>query len=55
VLAFVRLDADRNSGTVTRSLEDAIRGIPEVVACHYISGTGTFELEPSVEMRTRVG
>jgi Lrp/AsnC family leucine-responsive transcriptional regulator len=45
VLAFVRLDADRNSGNVTRELEDAIRKIPEVVACHYISGAGTFELQ----------
>ena len=45
VLAFVRLDADRNSGDVTRSLENAIRGIPEVVSCHYISGSGTFELQ----------
>lgn len=44
VLAFVRLDAERNSGNVTRELEDAIRKIPEVVSCHYISGTGTFEL-----------
>ena len=45
VLAFVRLDADRNSGNVTRELEDAIRKIPEVVSCHYISGAGTFELQ----------
>ena len=45
VLAFVRLDADRNSGDVTRQLEEAIRAIPEVVSCHYISGTGTFELQ----------
>jgi len=45
VLAFVRLDADRNSGRVTRDLETAIRAIPEVVACHYISGSGTFELQ----------
>jgi Lrp/AsnC family leucine-responsive transcriptional regulator len=45
VLAFVRLDADRNSGDVTRQLEEAIRAIPEVIACHYISGTGTFELQ----------
>ena len=30
VLAFVRLDAERNT---------------EVVSCHYISGTGTFELQ----------
>ena len=45
VLAFVRLDADRNAGDVLRALEEAIRGIPEVVSCHYISGTGTFELQ----------
>jgi DNA-binding Lrp family transcriptional regulator len=41
----VRLDAARNSGDVTRELEDAIRKIPEVVSCHYISGAGTFELQ----------
>lgn len=45
VLAFVRLDADRNSGDLTRSMEQAIRGLPEVISCHYISGTGTFELQ----------
>ncbi len=45
VLAFVRLDADSNSGGVLRSLEEAIRAIPEIVSCHYISGTGTFELQ----------
>lgn len=45
VLAFVRLDAERNRGDVTRELEKAIRHIPEVVSCHYISGTGTFELQ----------
>lgn len=45
VLAFVRLDAERNRGDVTRELEEAIRKIPEVIACHYISGTGTFELQ----------
>lgn len=45
VLAFVRLDADRNTGDVLPALEDAIRTIPEVVSCHYISGTGTFELQ----------
>jgi Lrp/AsnC family leucine-responsive transcriptional regulator len=45
VLAFVRLDADRNAGVVLRTLEEAIRAIPEVVSCHYISGTGTFELQ----------
>jgi Lrp/AsnC family transcriptional regulator, leucine-responsive regulatory protein len=45
VLAFVRVDADRNNGIATRALEDAIRKLPEVIACHYISGTGTFELQ----------
>jgi DNA-binding Lrp family transcriptional regulator len=45
VLAFVRLDADRNSGDVLHALEEAIRTIPEVISCHYISGTGTFELQ----------
>lgn len=45
VLAFVRLDAERNTGDGTRSLEQAIAKLPEVIACHYISGTGTFELQ----------
>jgi len=45
VLAFVRLDAERNTGRATRELEDAIRQLPEVIACHYISGAGTFELQ----------
>jgi DNA-binding Lrp family transcriptional regulator len=45
VLAFVRLDAERNTGDLTRAMEEAIRRIPEVVSCHYISGTGTFELQ----------
>ncbi len=45
VLAFVRLDAERNSGDVARKLEVAIRKIPEIVSCHYISGSGTFELQ----------
>ena len=45
VLAFVRVDADRNTAAATRELEDAIRRIPEVIACHYISGSGTFELQ----------
>jgi Lrp/AsnC family transcriptional regulator, leucine-responsive regulatory protein len=44
VLAFVRVDAERNNAAATRALEDAIRALPEVVACHYISGAGTFEL-----------
>lgn len=44
VLAFVRVDAERNNLAETRALEDAIRALPEVIACHYISGSGTFEL-----------
>lgn len=44
VLAFVRVDAERNNAHATRALEDAIRALPEVIACHYISGAGTFEL-----------
>ena len=44
VLAFVRIDADRNTASSTRELEDRIRKIPEVISCHYISGSGTFEL-----------
>ncbi len=45
VLAFVRLDAERNNAEATQALEAAIRELPEVVACHYISGSGTFELQ----------
>ncbi len=45
VLAFVRIDADRNTASSTRELEEAIRRVPEVVACHYITGSGTFELQ----------
>ena len=45
VLAFVRVDAERNNAEATQALEDAIRRLPEVVACHYISGAGTFELQ----------
>ena len=45
VLAFVRLHAERNNGDNIRALEEAVRALPEVVACHYISGTGTFELQ----------
>jgi Lrp/AsnC family leucine-responsive transcriptional regulator len=45
VLAFVRLDADRNTGERTKEMEEAIGKIPEVVSCHYISGAGTFELQ----------
>ena len=45
VLAFVRVDTERSAGSATRELEAAIRALPEVVACHYISGAGTFELQ----------
>ena len=45
VLAFVRLDAAQNSGDLLHKLEEAIRLLPEVTSCHYISGTGTFELQ----------
>jgi DNA-binding Lrp family transcriptional regulator len=45
VLAFVRLDADKNTGERTREMEEAIKKIPEIVSCHYISGAGTFELQ----------
>ena len=45
VLAFVRLNAERNNGFVARELEAAIALVPQIVSCHYISGTGTFELQ----------
>lgn len=45
VFAFVRVDAERNTGDATRELEEAIRRLPEVISCHYISGNGTFELQ----------
>lgn len=45
VLAFVRIDAEISSGARTREMEEAIRAIPEVVTCHYISGKGMFELQ----------
>ena len=45
VLAFVRVDTERDNFDATRALEDAIRGLPEVISCHYISGAGTFELQ----------
>lgn len=45
VLAFVRVDAERNTGAATKVLEAAIAKLPEVIACHYISGAGTFELQ----------
>ena len=45
VLAFVRIDAERNNAQSVHELEQAIRAMPEVIACHYISGAGTFELQ----------
>jgi Lrp/AsnC family transcriptional regulator, leucine-responsive regulatory protein len=49
VLAFVRVDAERNTGDATRQLEAAISQLPEVISCHYISGNGTFELQVVAE------
>ena len=45
VLAFVRVDTERDNAESTRALETAIRDLPEVISCHYISGAGTFELQ----------
>jgi len=45
VLAFVRIDAEISTGARTRAMEEAIRAIPEVISCHYISGKGMFELQ----------
>jgi Lrp/AsnC family leucine-responsive transcriptional regulator len=45
VLAFVRVDAERDNAESMRALEATIRQLPEVIACHYISGAGTFELQ----------
>ena len=45
VLAFVRLDAERTTGDQTRAMEEAIRKVPDIISCHYISGAGTFELQ----------
>jgi Lrp/AsnC family transcriptional regulator, leucine-responsive regulatory protein len=45
VFAFVRVDAERNNAAEVDALEAALRALPEVVACHYISGAGTFELQ----------
>ena len=45
VLAFVRLDAAQSSGPQVQKMEAAIRAVPDIVSCHYISGSGTFELQ----------
>ena len=56
VLAFVRLDAAHIGGPALRELEEAIRARAEIVTCHYISGSGTFELQvvsPDLEAFSR--
>ena len=45
VLAFVRVDAERTTGELLRNMEQAIQATPEIISCHYISGSGTFELQ----------
>lgn len=45
VMAFVRLFAERNAAGSIRELEQAIAALAQVVACHYISGDGSFELQ----------
>ena len=45
VLAFVRLDTAQISSSAMRQLEETIRARPEIISCHYISGSGTFELQ----------
>ncbi|NDY90957.1 Lrp/AsnC family transcriptional regulator [Ideonella sp. TBM-1] len=45
VLAFVRVDAERDNAPAMQALEAALHGMPEVLSCHYISGAGTFELQ----------
>jgi len=45
VLAFVRVETERSGGAAMRELEARVRALPEVIACHYISGAGTFELQ----------
>jgi Lrp/AsnC family transcriptional regulator, leucine-responsive regulatory protein len=45
VLAFVRVETERSGGTAMRELEAQVRALPEVIACHYVSGAGTFELQ----------
>ncbi len=45
VMAFVRLYAERNTAEGAQALEKAIAELPQVIACHYISGDGSFELQ----------
>jgi Lrp/AsnC family transcriptional regulator, leucine-responsive regulatory protein len=44
VIAFVRLYADVNTGSVTRELREALVRQPEVMDVHHISGEGSFEI-----------
>src|SRR5438094_8392447 len=45
VLAFVRLDADRNTSERTPEMADAIRKIPGIRSRHHITGAGPLELQ----------
>ena len=36
---------ERSTGDATSAMEEAMRNLPEIIACHYISGTGTFGLQ----------
>lgn len=52
----MRLDAAQIGAASMRGLEQAIRARPEIISCHYISGTGTFELQvvaPDLEQFSR--
>ncbi|MFN0163659.1 MAG: Lrp/AsnC family transcriptional regulator [Burkholderiales bacterium] len=44
VTAFVRMDIERHTPTQERKFEEAIADLPEIVACHVISGEGAFLL-----------
>lgn len=42
VTAFVRIDLERHSAVAAKRFEEAVQNIPEIIACHTISGEGTF-------------
>lgn len=44
VTAFVRMDIERHTPAQERKFEEAIADLPEIVACHVISGEGAFLL-----------
>ena len=44
VTAFVRMDIERHTPAQERRFEEAIADLPEIVACHVISGEGAFLL-----------